>query len=64
MVARTNENGTVAHHLYALDVATGQQKARVLITATYTANSGKVITFNSLHQMNRPGVLLTNGKIM
>ena len=63
LTAKTAENGTIAHRLHALDVATGQQKASTLITATFTAKSGKVINFNSLHQMNRPGLLLNNGTI-
>jgi glucose dehydrogenase len=44
VVAKTAENGTVAHRLHALDIVTGEQKASTLITATFTAKSGKVST--------------------
>jgi hypothetical protein len=64
-VAKTLENGTVRLRLHALDIATGQEKfgGSVLITATSTSNKGHVTNFNSLHQKNRPGLLLLNGVI-
>jgi hypothetical protein len=63
VVAKTLENGTVRHKLHALDLGTGQEKAGspVTISATSTSNAGKVVEFNSLHQKNRPGLLLLNG---
>ncbi len=63
LVAKTVENGTVRHRLHAIDMATGQEKfgGPVLISATFTSNTGKKVTFNSLHQKNRPGLLLLNG---
>jgi hypothetical protein len=63
LVAKTVLNGTVRHHLHALDITTGAEKAGspVLITATSTSNKGHVTVFNSLHQKNRPGLLLLNG---
>lgn len=63
VVAKTLENGTVRHKLHALDLGTGQEKlgGPVTISATTTSNAGKVVNFNSLHQKNRPGLLLLNG---
>jgi hypothetical protein len=63
LVAKTVLNGTVRHHLHALDITTGAEKAGspVLISATSTSNNGHVTVFNSLHQKNRPGLLLLNG---
>ena len=63
VVAKTVENGTVRHRLHALDMTTGLEKfgGPVLIKATFTSNAGKKVTFNSLHQKNRPGLLLHNG---
>jgi hypothetical protein len=63
LVAKTVLNGTVRHHLHALDITTGAEKAGspVLITAKSTSNKGHVTVFNSLHQKNRPGLLLLNG---
>lgn len=63
VVAKTNENGTVVHRLYALDVATGAEKFSppVAIGGSFTTSNGTVRTFNSLHAMNRPGLLLNNG---
>ena len=65
VVAKTLENGTVRHRLHALDIATGQEKfgGSVLITATSTSNKGHVTNFNSLHQLNRPGLLLLDGTV-
>ena len=65
VVAKTLENGTVRHHLHALDITNGQEKfgGPVLINATSTSNAGHVTVFNSLHQKNRPGLLLLNGVI-
>ncbi len=63
LVAKTLLNTTVRHHLHALDITTGNERAGspVLIAATSTSNKGHVTTFNSLHQKNRPGLLLVNG---
>ena len=63
LVAKTLLNTTVRHHLHALDITTGREQAGspVLITAKSTSLAGHVMTFNSLHQKNRPGLLLVNG---
>ncbi len=60
VVAKTNENGTVYHRLHALDVTTGVEKfgPAVAIEGTFTATDGTKVTFNSLHAMNRPALLL------
>jgi hypothetical protein len=59
------DNGTVRHQLHALDLGTGQDKpgSPVTIAATFTSNAGRVVNFNSLHQKNRPGLLLMNGVV-
>jgi hypothetical protein len=63
VVAKILDNGTVRHQLHALDIATGQERSGspVTISATVTSNAGRVVNFNSLHQKNRPGLLLFNG---
>jgi hypothetical protein len=63
LVAKILDNGTVRHQLRALDIATGQDRpgSPVIISATTTSNAGNVVNFNSLHQKNRPGLLLMNG---
>ncbi len=65
VVAKTVENGTVRHRLHALDLGTGQEKfgGPNLISATSISNLGKRVDFNSLHQKNRPGLLLLNGVV-
>ena len=65
LVAKTLNNGTVQHHLHALDITTGaeQPNSPVLIAATTISAAGHKTVFNSLHQKNRPGLLLVNGSI-
>jgi len=70
LVAKTVFNGAVRHQLHALDITTGLDLANspVLIQATSVSNADAannykphVTTFDSLHQKNRPGLLLLNG---
>src|SRR5271157_2472481 len=67
LVAKTVLNGTVRHDLHALDITTGNDQAGSPVqiiaqsTSTGTVNPGRVTNFKSLHQKNRPGLLLLNG---
>lgn len=64
LVAKTAVNGTVEHNLHALDITTGNDRpgSPVQIVAQTTYGT-KVTNFTSLHQKNRPGLLLLNGVI-
>jgi hypothetical protein len=65
--AKSEENGAFIHRLHALDITTGAEKAPgpVVITGTIAGtgdgSSGGTVTFDGLHQMNRPGLLWLNG---
>lgn len=71
--AKTKESipGQTVHHFYklhALDLATGQPKRpAVLVNPTVpgngAGNTGGMIRFDPRVQLNRPGLLLANGKI-
>ncbi|HSZ62492.1 MAG TPA: hypothetical protein VK828_11875 [Terriglobales bacterium] len=65
LVAKTVENGKVVHRLHALDITSGAEKygGPIVISATSVSNQGQITVFNSLHQLNRPGLLLLNGII-
>jgi hypothetical protein len=66
--AKSSEsNGTILHRLHMLDITSGAEKSSgpVVITATVpgTSEGGSTITFNPLTQLNRPGLLLSNGTV-
>jgi hypothetical protein len=71
VIAKTmlNVNGTVTvyHYLHAIDITSGAEKyggpVQIIAqsVATGTVNKGKITNFTSLHQLNRPGLLLLNG---
>lgn len=67
--AKTKENGQYYHRLHALDLRTGKERPGSPVTITATAR-GKapdavngVITFDALHQLQRPGLLLSGGVV-
>jgi hypothetical protein len=64
LVAETYEGGKVVHRLHALNVATGSELTGwpVTIAASGTQN-GLPVTFVDTKQMNRPGLLLSNGNV-
>ncbi|GHO87884.1 hypothetical protein [Dictyobacter formicarum] len=64
VVANTLENGVNTYRLHAIDLTTGNDKpgSPTLIQASVQGSTGTV-TFNSVIQMNRPGLLLLNGVV-
>lgn len=62
----TNTVTTYAQRLRALNIATGQDLAGsgAVITASVSNGAGGVVTFNPLIQMQRPGLVITNGQIV
>ena len=60
-------NGTMVHRLHMLNIATGAEisPGPVVITATVsgTSGGGTTITFDAVHHLNRPGLLLANGEV-
>jgi len=67
LVAKTALNGTVRHHIHALDITSGNEQPGSPVqikNIQTTSNKGHVTVFNSLHQKNRPGLLLTVNGIL
>jgi AraC-like DNA-binding protein len=65
VVAKTTENdGTYAQRLHVLDITTGQEVSGspILISPSVTGPNG-TITFDALHHLNRPGLLLYGGYV-
>lgn len=64
LVAETYESGNVVHRIHALDVTTGKEQTGwpVSIAGEFTLN-GVQTKFVDTHQMNRPGLLLSNGHL-
>jgi hypothetical protein len=60
-------DGSVVHRLHMLDITSGAEKTPgpITITATVagTSDGGATITFDPLHHLNRPGLLLVNGTV-
>jgi hypothetical protein len=67
--AKSVIGSTYIHRLHALDITTGNEKApgpvqiNATVPGTGDGSSGGNLPFDSLHQMNRPGLLLMNGTI-
>jgi hypothetical protein len=60
-------DGTYVHRLHMLDITTGAEKSpaptEISATVPGTSDGGTTITFDSLHHLNRPGLLLVNGTV-
>ncbi len=62
LVAKSVFNGTVFHYLHAVDITTGLDLVPpVALAASSISKKGTIKNFTSLHQKNRPGLLLVNG---
>ena len=64
---RSRRTDTYVHRLHMLDITTGAEESPgpQVITATVpgTSDGGTTVTFDALHQLNRPGLLLLNGTV-
>jgi hypothetical protein len=58
VVAFTKENGNYVNRLHAIDITTGQDAASIKIQANVSG-----VSFDALHERQRAGLLLANGKV-
>ncbi len=65
VVAATKENGAYVHRLHALDITSGKEKSGspAAIQGSVGTASGGSVVFDSEHQLQRPGLLLSNGAV-
>ena len=60
-------DGTWVHRIHMLDITTGAEKSPgpTVISATLpgTSDGGSTVTFDALHELNRPGLLLSHGTV-
>jgi hypothetical protein len=69
VVANTKENGVFFQRLHALDITTGNEKfggpvaIQATVPGTGDGSSGGLVSFDALHQNQRPGLLLANGVV-
>lgn len=69
IVAKSKEAGQYLYRLHALDLATGNEltgspiEIGATVPGTGGASRNGLISFNAKVQLNRPGLLLSNGKI-
>lgn len=69
LVVETKESGQYFQRLHALDLTTGAEKfgGPIIIAATYPGNgdgsSGGMLTFDPLMELNRAGLLLSDGNV-
>jgi hypothetical protein len=60
-------NGGYVHRLHVLDITTGAEKSAgprwITATVPGTSDGSTTITFDGLHHLNRPGLLLANGTV-
>jgi len=69
VVANTKENGAFFQRLHALDITTGAEKLggpvaiQATVPGTGAGSSAGQVSFDALHQNQRPGLLLANGVV-
>src|SRR5271154_269786 len=70
VAAKTFSNGSSSFYLHAIDLSSGKEKAGspVLITATLSGTgagkSNGAVAFDAAPQLQRPGLVLTNGQLI
>jgi len=67
LVAATKENGKYFQRLHALDITTGAEKfggpvvIKASVKGTGSGSKNGIVSFNALHENQRPALLLSNG---
>jgi hypothetical protein len=70
VAAKTFSSGSTFFHMHAIDLASGKEKdgSPVLITSTLpgtgTGKRNGAVTFAAVPQLQRPGLVLTNGQVI